>query len=280
MTRRTHAPRAFTLLELLLVVFILAAVAATSMSLVDRQDQQLRYDVTKARMETIRSAVVGPEGAAARGAAGFVADVGRFPSDATELLSLPAGMASFTFDVNGPEPTHVACGWNGPYVPIPAHRAGTLPRLLDGAGRPFEVAVAGGSLSIQSTAGDEADAHPAPLVVTQGEAFVQVVGLAVEVTFDAPLGPGETVRIALRYPVNGAPTGAIVADLQPVNGGVAAVGTFTDTTWIPWGVRSLEVVEGSDPLIRFGSGTPKRVLLRPRFTPDPEPIKLAWSVVP
>ena len=87
------APRSFTLLELLLVVFLLAAVAGMASSLGTQVDQQSRYDDTKVRRERIRVAILGEEERRVGqqvAIGGFAADMGRLPESLSELIEAPS----------------------------------------------------------------------------------------------------------------------------------------------------------------------------------------------
>lgn len=84
----------FTLMELLLVVFILSALALTSTAFVDNQDDQFRFDDTRRRLELIRQAVVGhdPRTTVANG---YVAENGILASSIGNLLDAsPAGFTN------------------------------------------------------------------------------------------------------------------------------------------------------------------------------------------
>lgn len=99
--------RRLTLIELLLVVFILAAVAASAATLTDDVDVQARYDLTASRREQVRRAILGE----APAVSGFVADMGRLPTGLDELLQ-PGTLETWEFD-----PTYGAgAGWRGPYL--------------------------------------------------------------------------------------------------------------------------------------------------------------------
>lgn len=126
MTR--SSPHAFTLVELLLVVTILAALAATAASLGTEVDQQVRYEDTKARRELIRAAIVGDPSRTANGrtvVAGFVADMGRLPENVRELISYPDALLAPTgadlawrprVPPGSAASPSLAAGWRGPYL--------------------------------------------------------------------------------------------------------------------------------------------------------------------
>ncbi|MBX3467081.1 MAG: prepilin-type N-terminal cleavage/methylation domain-containing protein [Planctomycetes bacterium] len=122
----------FTLLELLLVVFILAALAATTSSLVDRAHEQARFEDTSARLGLLRRAIVGAEDPSVA-IAGYVADVGALPGSVSDLLAQPAGVPPY-----GPnDPTHpeLRFGWRGPYL-RGTRRPGGAVEFADGWGSP------------------------------------------------------------------------------------------------------------------------------------------------
>ncbi len=111
---RARVARAFTLLELLLVVFLLAAVAASAASLADDADLQARYELTRSRRAQIREAILGTRqtGNGQPAVAGFVTDMGRLPRSLAELLERPAGASAWAFDSGA----SAGFGWRGPYL--------------------------------------------------------------------------------------------------------------------------------------------------------------------
>ncbi len=120
MTRRPARRRAgFTLLELLLVVFLLAAVAASAATLVDQVDLQGRHDLTRSRREQVRRAILGDPSRSVNGqpvVSGFVADMGRLPGSLRELLepldAAGSPLAAWSLDAA----RGVGAGWRGPYA--------------------------------------------------------------------------------------------------------------------------------------------------------------------
>lgn len=79
----------FTLLELLLVVGILSALALSATAFVDNRDDQQRFEETRHRLQAIRRAILGDESASMEQfvLAGFVAENGLLPPDLNSLLS-------------------------------------------------------------------------------------------------------------------------------------------------------------------------------------------------
>lgn len=148
----------FTLVELLVVVAILSAIAATAFSLVtDGRIATARIDDTLARLTTLRRAILGLESPAWDGAvrlSGFVADNGRLPESVSELVERPAGFAEqksvmprFSATV-GPDCVQTGAtpisatdvslmltkGHRGNYLAGIAHNEGSTPVFRDGWG--------------------------------------------------------------------------------------------------------------------------------------------------
>jgi len=122
----------FTLLELLVVVFLLSAIALSGVAVVDEFDNQSRYDQTRSRLMQLRAGIVGADGSWT--VRGFVADNGALPADIETLLRRPASLAAFgaarapTFKANGAvgditlNSLPLAKGWRGPYLVAGATR--------------------------------------------------------------------------------------------------------------------------------------------------------------
>lgn len=124
-----HRSHAFTLLELLLVVFLLAALAASAVTLTDEVDVQARQELTAGRRELVRTAILGDPSRTVNGRplqTGFVVDMGRLPVDLDELLRAPAGVTWRQLDTwEGvdfpPGAPGFSGGWRGPYVQATAY---------------------------------------------------------------------------------------------------------------------------------------------------------------
>jgi prepilin-type N-terminal cleavage/methylation domain-containing protein len=89
----------FTLLELVLVLFIIALVASTPLLFIDEQDQQVRFDETLQKMDLIRDAILKRESYRGQPVlSGFIVDNGVLPgSSATEeLLTTPTDWLALT----------------------------------------------------------------------------------------------------------------------------------------------------------------------------------------
>lgn len=151
-----HARAAFTLLELVVVLAILAVVTTLAVRSLDGLEDQGRYEKNVHGFEELSAAVLGsPDDRAADGTrtvSGFVADMGRLPRTVAdgsgeltlaELWQYPGD--NFKFDVrqasvaNGVPATlidpqvYVAGGWRGPYLRLPTGAA----TWLDGWGNPM-----------------------------------------------------------------------------------------------------------------------------------------------
>lgn len=79
-----------TMLELLMVVTILSAVAFMSLNQVTDNTAQIRFDDTKNRLDKLKYSIIGDRSRTVNGQPeiyGFVADIGRLPYNIYELLS-------------------------------------------------------------------------------------------------------------------------------------------------------------------------------------------------
>ncbi|MDZ4097352.1 MAG: type II secretion system protein [Methylophilaceae bacterium] len=85
--------RGFTLVELLLVIFLLSSLALVTTLFVDNANEQYRFETTKTRLEQIRRAIIGDSSRTLNGQpeiSGFIADMGRLPENLQELVEPPA----------------------------------------------------------------------------------------------------------------------------------------------------------------------------------------------
>jgi prepilin-type N-terminal cleavage/methylation domain-containing protein len=119
----------FTLLELLLVVTVLSAVAWMSLGVVNNNSDQVRFEDTRNRLQAIRRAIIGDASRTINGqpeVRGYVADMGRLPNNLQELTT-QGSQPDYAQDAT----TGLWRGWNGPYLPPGFGSAG---RYLDGWG--------------------------------------------------------------------------------------------------------------------------------------------------
>lgn len=112
----------FTLLELLVVVSLLGLLSLTAVALFDNAGDQDRFEATRSRLASIRTAIIGDISRTLNGEpmlSGYVADMGRLPSNIAELLSQNVGGVSQVawkgWDISGVSGTLYG-GWRGPYL--------------------------------------------------------------------------------------------------------------------------------------------------------------------
>jgi len=222
--------RGLTLVELLVVLVILAALATVAISSTELLVDQSRYDTTTRTLDAIEEAVLGPPGRrgpdGGASVSGFVADVGRLPQVpnpdpgvAGRLGELWAQGALPSFGIATPAgdgDVRVPGGWRGPYLRLPLGASA----LADGWGRPYVARVEGsgadattpgtavgavGNLGADGAAGGasyDLDVEVA-FVRTTAPTLQRTRGaLAVRVTPRSP-GPGEYVVVRVYGPVDG-----------------------------------------------------------------------------
>jgi prepilin-type N-terminal cleavage/methylation domain-containing protein len=136
-SQRTHA-YGFSLLEMLLVLFLMALMASAGLMLTEGVEGQAKYDETKRRMELMRKAIVGDPTRTVNGSpeiSGFVADMGRLPGCVRELLErndctdIANALTKWNIDPN----SGLGSGWRGPYIQVSPEQDGKL-RFRDGYG--------------------------------------------------------------------------------------------------------------------------------------------------
>lgn len=272
--------RGLTLLEMMVVVFILSAIALMTVSFTSNADDQFRFEETRRRLDQIRGGVIGRSDQTVNGGpviGGFAADVGRMPNSLQELIENPPGpgaLPAWSFDAA----TGLWAGWHGPYLPAMTEQKSGLKAFRDGwgnIGTPTDppnygwnvtVDAAAGTLTVVSPGSDgasggadyAADYPPAgsPPLAGRDDHQVNLKGWPVTIKFFNPgdgTGPflpatAADLRARFYYPVNGAVTStdSLAATLSPVADGSSATVTFqfdpAADNWVPWGVRALGVV--------------------------------------
>ena len=120
---KKNSVKAFTLIEMLLVVFLIGLVASSMILVVDNKDDQNRHDETILRYKNIRDAIIGSHHLNLNGSPqinGFIADMGRLPADLGELITLSDPELSTPKIIGGGEIQGALLyhGWCGPYLSI------------------------------------------------------------------------------------------------------------------------------------------------------------------
>ena len=112
--------RGFTLLEMVLVLFLIGLMASATLLLTEGVEDQAKYDETKHRLAMIRQAIIGDTTRTINGRpeiSGFASDMGRLPACIRELLTQrncadAADLADWQQDGD----SEVWSGWRGPYL--------------------------------------------------------------------------------------------------------------------------------------------------------------------
>lgn len=234
-----NGQRGFTLLELLVVVFILSAIALMTVSFTGNADDQFRYEDTQTRLDQIRSAAVGQPDRTVNGVpvvSGFLTDIGRLPDDLRDLVENPQvgspptpKYPAWSFDAA----TNSWAGWRGPYVSTLTRRDG-IRIFSDGWGLTdtnpplygwgtVAVNQASGTMTVQSLGADGDSAAPEdgyaadyppgappPDLVIRDDHQLNIRGWPVTVTFRNPSGgagpltlAANSLRVRLSYPQDG-----------------------------------------------------------------------------
>jgi prepilin-type N-terminal cleavage/methylation domain-containing protein len=139
--RRARQPAGLSLIELLIVIAILAAVSGLVLTMTDKMDERSRFDETSRRLVEIRSAILGPDAVSSGGdllAGGYLQDVGWLPDSSLDLLRAPEVSSGTAM----PKLTYFPlwktwAGWRGPYLAAPPQRASGGLALYDDYGHDF-----------------------------------------------------------------------------------------------------------------------------------------------
>ncbi len=150
-------PQAFTLLELVVVLAILAVVTTIATRSLSNMEDQRRFESSQRGLELLEAAITGTDDnhtADANGmSSGFVADMGRLPQTVSDPAFTPQQLTlrelwvnpGASFDARQANITNgvaaedqdlqvlVPGGWRGPYVHLPLGANG----FLDGWGNPY-----------------------------------------------------------------------------------------------------------------------------------------------
>lgn len=243
--RRTTPQRGLTLLELIVVLGILAALSTIAIRSMEPLADQARYEATQRLLDRMREATVGdPFARQANGVrliSGYVADTGSLPVSLDDLSAKPAGVISYaaqTFDSDrdSVDDVSLSSGWNGPYLLLGAGQSS----VLDGWGRAPQIDPDGGDFDFRSLGSDGDSVLPEDgyqvdiSVVMPASTFTSSVTVfrvfAIDGTTGTRIDPAPTASEQLGVLVysangNGGTTGAIEEVMLPI----AATGTFEAT---------------------------------------------------
>ncbi len=145
MVETRGCPRGLTLVELLIVLVILVAVASIALPLFGGVAERASEETTVASLERLRLAIVG-----GRDQPGFLVDTGRAPRDLADLFVRPTDGSFLPSHRQSFDPV-TGFGWRGPYIANPSARYAVDaangfaadygsdgdPGVLDGWGRPI-----------------------------------------------------------------------------------------------------------------------------------------------
>ncbi len=218
----------FSLLEMLLVLFLLGLMASTTLMLTEGVEDQAKYDETKRRMALIRKAAVGDSFRTVNNSpeiSGFTTDMGRLPHCIRELLEArncadDADLALWDQDLD----SEVWSGWRGPYLQVLPGSDGNL-HFRDGYGNEAanaaeDIANSGwdfdeslGQISLTSSGfdiiDDADDIISDPLVIPSDlQVFLGVDWQDITVQFRHTASTNEVIsanslRVRLNYPIDG-----------------------------------------------------------------------------
>ncbi|NUN47725.1 MAG: prepilin-type N-terminal cleavage/methylation domain-containing protein [Candidatus Brocadiae bacterium] len=217
-----------TLVELVVVLFILVLLATVAVTSTDGLIDQSRHDATRASMTAWEEALIGPKGERLPDGSpwirGFVADVGRLPvvlgdgSTDQELWTKPDALPAFAIaSPAGDAEVRLPAGWRGPYLQLGVGKT----RFRDGWDGAFEfrkadgaVAIAGDAAAILRSLGAGGTpggvGYDADLSVTIHSSIAPMEGprhlgqLTFRTVLPSPVPAGSSVVLRLYGPVNGA----------------------------------------------------------------------------
>lgn len=149
--------RGLTLLELVVVLGILAALSTVAVRSLEPMADQARYQQSQNLLNELRMAVVGESYLTASDSSttGFVSDTGTLPGNVQHLLQRPVSLIdrtlhAFDSDRDTIVDVQLTSGWNGPYLQLGAGQSD----VVDGWGTEFTFLPGIGSLNITSLGSD------------------------------------------------------------------------------------------------------------------------------
>ena len=137
--------RAFTLVELLVVVGIIMVVAASTLLILDQTDDQVRFDKTRQGYKDVHTAMFGPGMLTTLSGnlviSGYLADTGKLPTSLNDLLTQPTTVSAWAPVAPASLGGRIQQGWRGPYI------SQTESGLNDAWGNPWRYAVSDSALN-------------------------------------------------------------------------------------------------------------------------------------
>ncbi|WP_187287366.1 prepilin-type N-terminal cleavage/methylation domain-containing protein [Methylophaga frappieri] len=237
-----HQSRGFTLLEMVLVLFLVGLLASAGLLFTDNIEQQAQFDETQQRLDLIKQAIAGDTSRTVNGSpelSGFVSDVGRLPLCLRELVELGAavslenGIFESSCD-NDPSndiriwqldpATGSGAGWRGPYLRANQEGSG-IKSFRDGYnnidadpvedhlnyGWIYQVDAFSGQVDITSNGLDlSSNSDDISVTLLELNDFTVTVGndwinVAAFINFLPLQDPPPNFRLKLNFPENGAP---------------------------------------------------------------------------
>lgn len=114
--------RAFTLVELLVVVGILILVTAGSLLVLEQTDDQMRYKKNEEDYKDLHTALFGPGTMTTINGnlvvSGYLADTGKLPNSLDDLVTRPIGLPSWSPVAPPLRGAKIHHGWRGPYLNV------------------------------------------------------------------------------------------------------------------------------------------------------------------
>lgn len=154
-----------TLLELVIVLGILAALSTIAVRSLEPIADQARYEHTQMVLNDLRCSILGTQDNNLRSqtklASGFLLDTGSLPSSLNSLLVRPGGLIdrtlqSFDSDRDSVDDVSLSSGWNGPYLSLGAG----VSVVVDGWGAEPTLVASSGNLTILSLGSDGNSSAP------------------------------------------------------------------------------------------------------------------------
>ncbi len=169
----------FTLIEIIIVIAVISILAGTMVpSVVSQMDHQ-RAKATRAEMQALYRAIVGPP----EGGGGYLADMGQLPASLTDLVQ-QGSQPSYALHLAG-----VGMGWQGPYV-TGGFADGSW--LTDGWGHAYSYNATTGQIT---SAGRDGVVGTGDDITLPESAILTSRPYAVVVQADSALAPGNVVTL-------------------------------------------------------------------------------------